>query len=74
MFAVSEIEAAVIRRVFEEEGELSAMIELRRRFPGIIDNAAARVQVRIIAGWAPLPPTLPRHVTRLRGSRRKGGA
>ncbi len=34
MFSVTETEAAAIRRVFEEEGELSAMIELRRHFPG----------------------------------------
>ena len=42
MFSVTETEAAAIRRVFEEEGELSAMIELRRHFPGITDNAKAR--------------------------------
>ena len=42
MFSVTEAEAAAIRRVFEEEGELSAMIELRRHFPGITDNAKAR--------------------------------
>ena len=32
MFAVDE---AAIRRVFTEEGELSAIVELRRRFPGV---------------------------------------
>jgi hypothetical protein len=30
---------------------LSAAIELRRRFPGIRDNAQARAQARTIAGW-----------------------
>ncbi len=55
MFSVTETEAAAIRRVFEEEGELSAMIELRRHFPGIIDNAKARECARTIAGWTPLP-------------------
>ena len=35
MFSVTEAESAAIRRVFEEEGELSATLELRRHFPGI---------------------------------------
>jgi len=30
MFTVTEAEAVAIRRVFEQDGELSAMIELRR--------------------------------------------
>ena len=46
MFVVSESEAAAIRTVFEQEGEFSAAIELRRRFPGIADNEQAREQVR----------------------------
>ena len=41
MFVVSEAEAAAIRTAFEQRGELSAAVELRRRFPGIIDNAQA---------------------------------
>ena len=57
-----------IRRVFEEEGELSALIELRRHFPGITDNAKARECVRTIARWTPLP-VLPATVTRLRPGR-----
>jgi len=56
MFSVSEADAAAIRAVFEQEGEFSAAIELRRRFVGITDNAHAREIVRIIAGWQPLPP------------------
>jgi hypothetical protein len=55
MFAVNEADAAAIRAVFEEEGELSAAIELRRRFKGISDNAKARACVRSIAGWQPRP-------------------
>ena len=55
MFCVSESEATAIRRVFSEEGELSAVIEFRRHFPGIEDNAKARECVRIIAGWTPRP-------------------
>lgn len=56
MFCVDEATAESIRRVFDEEGELSAVIELRRHFPLIIDNVRGRECVRIIAGWQPLPP------------------
>jgi hypothetical protein len=55
MFIVNEVDAAVIRAAFEHEGELSAVIELRRRFPCITDNAKARRCVQTIAGWKPLP-------------------
>ena len=34
MFMVTEADAAAIRTAFHEKGELSAVIELRRRFPG----------------------------------------
>jgi hypothetical protein len=64
MFVVTEAEAAAIRTIFEKEGELSAAIEVRRLFPGITDNAKARTQARIIAGWMPLPLPV-RPVTRL---------
>jgi hypothetical protein len=50
MFLVTEADAEAIRAIFNEEGELSAAIELRRRFPGITDNAKARTYVRTIAG------------------------
>jgi hypothetical protein len=36
MFVVTEAEAAAIRAVFEQQGELSAAIELRRLFPGVV--------------------------------------
>jgi len=39
MFCVDEATAEAIRRVFDEEGELSAVLELRRHFPLITDNA-----------------------------------
>ena len=58
MFVVSEVDAAAIREIFEQEGELSAGIAVRRRFPGITDNAKAREQARIIAGWTPVPEPL----------------
>jgi hypothetical protein len=56
MFVVSEAEAAAIRAVYEQRGEFAAAIELRRRFPGITDNAQARECARTIAGWTPLRP------------------
>jgi hypothetical protein len=55
MFVVTEADAAAIRTVYEQDGELSAAIELRRRFPGIIDNEKARQCARNIAGWQPRP-------------------
>jgi hypothetical protein len=70
MFVVTEADAAAIRAVFNQEGELSAAIQLRRRFPGIIDNAEARACARTIAGWTPLPEQ-PRPVTRLRPRSRR---
>ena len=48
MYVVTEADAAAIREAYETGGELSAAVELRRRFPGIADNATAREQ-------APLP-------------------
>jgi hypothetical protein len=68
MFIVTEADAAAIRAVFDQDGELSAAIELRRRFPGISDNAKARECARSIAGWTPLQEQ-PRPVTRLRPRR-----
>jgi hypothetical protein len=68
MFVVTEADAAAIRAVFDQEGELSAAIELRRRFPGITDNAKARACARTIAGWTPLPAT-PCPVMRLRSGK-----
>ncbi len=53
MFMVNEADAAAIRAAYFDEGELSAAIELRRRFPGIVDNARARECARTIAGWRP---------------------
>ncbi len=59
MFAISEAHAAAIRAVFEQRGELSAVAELRRLFPGITDNRQARECVRTIAAWKPLKPPRP---------------
>ena len=67
MFVITDADAAAIRTLFHEEGELSAAIELRRRFPGVSDNAKARACARTIAGWTP-PPVQRSTVTRLRPS------
>jgi hypothetical protein len=61
MFVVSEEDAAAIRAAFDQGGEFAAAVELRRRFPGIADNAHARDCARAIARWTPLnlPPRPP---------------
>jgi hypothetical protein len=55
MFSVDEPTAAAIRKTYVEDGEFSAVVELRRHFPGIVDNENARLCVRSIALWTPLP-------------------
>ena len=71
MFVVSEAEAAAIRTAFDQGGELSAAVELRRLFPGVTDTAQARECARAIAAWKPLPPRPPRLP---RGRRRDAGS
>jgi hypothetical protein len=60
MFVVDEPTASAIRKAYVESGELSAVVELRRHFPGIMDNENARRCVRTIASWQPLPPSPPK--------------
>jgi hypothetical protein len=50
MFVVSDADAAAIRAVFHQRGELSATVELRRLFRGL-NAEAARDCARAIAGW-----------------------
>ena len=70
MFVVPEAEAAAIRAVFEQRGEFAAPVELRRLFPGALDNNAnARQCARTIAGRKPLPVP-PRRAKPLPGRRR----
>ena len=69
MFCVSEADAAAIRTAYEQDGELSAAIELRRLFPGIVDNEKARMCARSIAGWTPLPLPMPKVTRRSRKGR-----
>jgi hypothetical protein len=58
MFVITAAQAAIIRAVYEQRGEFSAAVELRQLFPGIVGNAQARLCVRTIAGWRPLPKRL----------------
>jgi hypothetical protein len=53
MFCVDDSTAQAIQRAYDEGGELSAAIELRRHFCWIVDLAAARRCARIIVGWTP---------------------
>jgi hypothetical protein len=55
MFAVDERTAEAIRRAYEDGGELAGAVELRRHFPLIADNSHARLCVRAIVSWKPLP-------------------
>jgi len=50
---VNEATAEAIRRAYHDNGELAAVVELRRHFPAITDNVEARRCVRTIAGWRP---------------------
>jgi hypothetical protein len=70
MFAIDELTAEAVRRALNESGELAAIVELRRHFPLIGDNAKASVCVRAIASWGP-PPALDRddRITRLKPHR-----
>jgi hypothetical protein len=70
MFVVSKADAAAIRDAFDQSGESSAAVELRRRFPLISDNAVARQWARTIAGWKPLP-VMSKPETKPRTSRRR---
>jgi hypothetical protein len=47
MFVVTEAEATAIRTQFEQRGELSAVIELRRLLPGIADATDLRALVDV---------------------------
>jgi hypothetical protein len=66
MFVVTEADAAAIRAVYQQRGELPAALELRRRFPGITDNALAVEWARTIAGWQPRPLRPVKRMPRLR--------
>ena len=48
MFCVDEATAESIRRAYLEDGEFSAMVELRRHFPGIVANRPYSAHVRLM--------------------------
>jgi hypothetical protein len=65
MFSVDAATAEAIRQAYDESGELAAVIELRRHFPGITDNKNARLCVRTIASCNPLQPLPPKRKCRI---------
>ena len=52
MFAIDEAYVAAILSAFDQAGETAAAVELRRRFPGLSENAA-REAARMIVRWRP---------------------
>ena len=56
MFAVDEATALAIRQACEDGGELSGVVELRRHFTLITDNARARLCVQMIMSWVQRTP------------------
>ena len=59
MFMVDDLSITAIQAAYAEGGEFAAAVELRRRFPGIVDNAEARACARAIAAWQPVPLPVP---------------
>jgi hypothetical protein len=70
VFIITEADANAIRAVFDQEGELSAAIEVRRLFPDIAENDETQECARTVAGWKPLPAAACQ-ITRLRLRRRR---
>jgi hypothetical protein len=50
-FMVTEADADAIRAAYERGGELSAVVELRRLFPGLANNENTRACALSIASW-----------------------
>lgn len=59
MFVVDPAATAAIHQTFNEDGELAAIVEFRRRYPLLANNEHARTCVHAIAGWQPVVPPLP---------------
>jgi hypothetical protein len=70
MFVFTEDDAAAVRASFLHGGVAAATIELRRRFPGIEDDATALLGVLTMGAAAPAPevPRLERQARRVAGS------
>ncbi|MGI4794229.1 MAG: hypothetical protein ACRYG8_09145 [Janthinobacterium lividum] len=66
MFVVDTAAADAIHQAFNEEGELAAIVELRRHFPLMTNNEHARTCVHTIAGWQSI--TLPLSLRRAKKS------
>jgi hypothetical protein len=56
MFLVDSVAAAAIRQAYDLNGEPGALAEMRKRFPGIVDDETARLCARTIANWKPFEP------------------
>lgn len=54
MFTVDPAAADAIRQAFYGEGELAAIVELRRHFPLLAGDEHARSCVQAIASWRPI--------------------
>ncbi|RYF21351.1 MAG: hypothetical protein EOO77_06210 [Oxalobacteraceae bacterium] len=54
MFVVDPAATDAIHQAFNEDGEVAAIVELRRHFPLLTDNEHARTCVHAIAGWRPV--------------------
>ena len=54
MFVVDPAATDAIHQAFNEDGELAAIVELRRHFPLLTDNEHAQTCVHAIAGWRPV--------------------
>ena len=60
-FMVTKADADAIRAAYEHGGELSAVVELRRLFPGLANNENTRACALSIAGWMPRMEQVPTH-------------
>jgi hypothetical protein len=56
MFLVDAVAAAAIRLAYDLNGEPGALAEMRKRFPGIVEDETARLCARTIANWKPFEP------------------
>ena len=52
MFAITEADTDAILAAFDRDGEAAAVVELRRRFPGLSENAGLEA-TRMIVRWRP---------------------
>ena len=53
MFAITDADtAAILDDAFDQNGEMAATTELRRRFPGLSENAGLEA-ARMIVRWRP---------------------